>query len=278
MKSTKEELPEYTFREGEYLATLGAQGITYKDEDEEITIPYSDVKFSRVLSRKRADDIGNEKLYLTAPFPRSGTYNRFCFKEKGETYHTHEFSSEEKAKMERAITAFAVPVVDKRKSTGIAKAPMKVFREDGGFAHKIVVSSAMVLLALVVGAALMFLLNYFFKTDTETLAIVFGVFCVPCLAAVIIKSQELGSKVKVYEKGVYLKIRSKSGYGGTASPFAIETAYFNWDEVECVERVQSQVQYRVVFRLGHCVYSVPDFNGLYDYIFEHFPEMCKVEE
>ena len=278
MKPTKEELPENTFREGEYVATLSEEGITYKGKDEEHTVPYSDVKLYRAHSRKRADDIGCEKLYLTAPFPRTGNYNRYCFKEQGETYHTHEFSAEEKESIERAIEEFSVPVVDKRKSAGVTKAALKTFHEDGGIAHRIVVVSAMVLLSLMIGAAIMFLLNYFFETATDTLALVFGIFCVPCLAAVIIKSQELGSKIKIYDKGVFLKIRCKSGYGGTNSPFAIEKAFFSWDEVECVERIQSQVQYRVIFRLGYCVYSVPDFNGLYDYIAAHFPEMCKSDD
>ena len=277
MEKAKEELPEYTFREGDYLAKLHEGGITYKGEGEELTVPYSDVKFYRDTSRKRADDTGSEKLYLKAPFPRTDNYNRYCFKEQGKTYHTHEFSAEEKEKIEQAITKFSLPVIDKRENAGVAKAPLKVFHEDGGIAHRIVVISAMVLVSLVIGAAIMFLINYFLQTATDTLALVFGVFCVPCLAAVIIKSQELGTKVKIYEKGVCLKIRLKSGYGATNSPFAIEKAYFSWDEVECVERIQSQVQYRVVFRLGYCVYSVPDFNGLYDYIEQHFPEMCKSE-
>ena len=277
MKTAKEELSEYTFREGDYLAKLHEGGITYKGGEEELTVPYSDVTFYRDTSRKRVDDIGSETLYLKAPFPRTDNYNRFCFKEQGETYHTHEFSAAEKDKVEQAIKTFSVPVVDKRESASVAKAPLKVFHEDGGIAHRIVVISAMVLVSLVIGAAIMFLINYFFETATDTLALVFGIFCVPCLAAVIIKSQELGSKVKIYDKGVSLKIRLKSGYGATNSPFAIEKAYFSWDEVECVERIQSQVQYRVVFRLGYCVYSVPDFNGLYDYIEQHFPELCNRE-
>lgn len=278
MNMTNEELPEYTFREGDYLATLREGGITYKSGEEEVTVPYSDVKFYRDTSRKRVDDIGSEKLYLKAPFPRTDNYNRYCFKEQGETYRTHEFSAAEKEKIELAITKFSVPVIDKRENAAVAKAPLKVFHEDGGIAHRIVVIAAMVLVSLAIGAAILFLVSHFFETATDTLALVFGVFCVPCLAAVIIKSQELGSKVKIYEKGVSLKIRLKSGYGATNSPFAVEKAYFSWDEVESVERIQSQVQYRVVFRLGYCVYSVPDFNGLYDYIEQHFPEMCKAEQ
>ena len=156
MKEAKEELPDYTFREGEYLVTLSEEGVTYKGQNEELTFPYSDVTFYRANSRKRADDIGSEKLYLKAPFPRIGNYNRLCFKEEGETYHTHEFSAEEKAGIEKAIGKFSVPVVDNRKSAGIAKAPLKVFHEDGGIAHRIVVIAAMVFLSLIIGAAIMY--------------------------------------------------------------------------------------------------------------------------
>ena len=277
--ATKEKSSDFSFREGEYLLTLTREGVKYQKDDSEETIPYSDVTFYRALSYKRVDDLGREKLYLTAAFPFPGNFNRYCFKKTGETYHTHEFSAEEKGRIEKAIKKFSIPVSEAKKpAPNIVKPPMKIFREDGGIAHRLFAIALFVFTALVIGTAIMFLINYFLHTDTQMLAIVFGIFCVPCLAVVVIKSQELGSKIKVYERGVYLKIRSKSGFEGTTAPVAIDTVYFNWDDVECVERVQSQVQYRVVFRLGYCVYSVPDIDGLYDYIAAHFPEMCKSED
>ena len=279
MKQNTKEEKSCSFREGEYLLTLTKKGVKCKKEDEEYTLPYSDVTFYRAFSYKRADDLGREKLYLTAPFPFPCNYNRYCFKKNGETYRTHEFSAEEKARIEKAIKKFSVPVCTREKAaSGIAKPPLKIFREDGGIANRIFTIALFVFVALVIGAVIMFLINHFLHTDTDMLAIVFGIFCVPCLVVVVFMSQELGSKIKVYDKGVFLKIRSKSGFEGTTAPVAIETVYFNWDEVECVERIQSQVQYRVVFRLGYCVYSVPDFGGLYDYISSHFPEMCNCED
>ena len=253
--------------------------MNYQKGDEEQTIPYSDVTFSRAFSYKRVDDLGREKLYMTAPFPFPCNYNRFCFKKKGETYLTHEFSAEEKEQADKAIKEFSIAVSETPKpAASIAKPPMKVFREDGGIPHRIFAIALFVFIALAIGAAIMFVLNHFLQTATDMLAIVFAIFCVPCLVVVVIKSQELGSKVKVYEKGVFLKIRSKTDFEGTTAPVAIDTVYFNWDDVEYVERIQSQVQYRVVFHLSYCVYAVPDFDGLYNYIEAHFPDVCKVEE
>lgn len=277
--TTKEDFFEFSFQEGECLLTLTEEGLKYQKGEEEQTIPYSDVTFSRALSYKRADDLGREKLYMTAPFPYPCNYNRYCFKKEGETYLTHEFSAEEKAQADKAIEEFAIAVAEKPKPAAApVKPPMKVFREDGGISHRIFAIALFVFVALAIGAAIMFVINHFLHTATDMLAIVFAIFCVPCLVIVVVKSQELGSKIKVYEKGVYLKIRRKSGFDGTTAPVSTETVYFNWDDVECVERVQSQVQYRVVFRLSYCAYSVPDFDGLYDYIKAHFPELCEGEE
>ena len=277
--ATKDDFFRFSFQEGGCLLTLTADGLKYEKDEKEVTIPYADVTFSRALSYKRADDLGREKLYMTAPFPFPCNYNRYCFKKGDKTYLTHEFSAEEKAQADRAIMEFSIAVAEGPKpAVSVAKPPMKIFREDGGIAHRIFMIALLVLFALAVGAAIMFIVNYFLHTDTNMLAIVFAIFCVPCLVVVIVKSQELGSKIKIYEKGAYLKIRSRSAFEGTTAPIAIETVYFNWDDVVCVERIQSQVQYRVVFRLSYCVYSVPDFDGLYDYIAAHFPELCKGEE
>ena len=265
-----------SFQEGEYMLSLTPDGVLYQREGEAFTRPYSEVKFTRAISRKRIKDTGSEKLYFTAPFPSSDTFNKFCFKENGAIYRTRELCGAERARAEEAIRQFSVPVSDRRKGTGgIVKPPLKTFREDGGIAHRLVAIAIFVFVTLLIGAVIMYLINYFLHTDTESLALVFLVFCLPCLIPIIIKSQELGSKIKIYEKGVQLKIRSKSGYGGTTSPFAIDKAFFSWEEVECVERVQSQVRYEVKFRLGYCVYTVPDFNGLYDYISSRFPQECK---
>lgn len=278
---TEEALPEYGFREGEYTFTLEKEGVKCtleRDGKEERFYSYEEVKFYRACSRKRATSRGQEKLYFTAPAPSLTSYNRYRFKEGDKNYFTHEFRREEKERIESAIEEFAIPVSDRiRDASGIIK-PYKTFREDGGFAHRLVAISVFVIVALIIGAIIMYLINYFLHTATDVLALVFGIFCLPCLAVVVIKSQELGSKVKIYNKGVYLKIRSKSGYGGTTSPFAIEKAFFTWEEIESIQRVQSQVQYTVQFRLGYCVFSVPDFYGLYDYLSERFPEKCEKEE
>ena len=277
MKNTKE--ADFSFHEGGYLLTLTEEGVKYTGKDEEFIRPYSDIKLYRAIAKKRYKDIGRERLYLTAPFPDSKEYNRFAFKEGGDIYRTHEFYGEEKAALENAINRYSVPVIDTRKSAGgIVKPPLKTFCEDGGIAHRLVAISCFVFVTLIIGAVIMYLINYFLHTDTELLALVFAIFCLPCIAVTVIKSQELGTKIKIYDQGVQLKIRRKSGYGGTTAPFSVEKYYFNWEEVECVERVQSQVQYQVQFRLGHSVVTVPDFNGLYDFILERFPEICKVEE
>ena len=277
--SAEETSAEYSFFARGYSFTLGKDGIkcvwTGSEGKEERFYSYDDVKFYRALSRECASSAGREKLYLTVPVPPLTSYNRYQFKIDDQNYFTHEFGKNEKGKIERAVKEFQIPVSDQRKNAGSIRKLYKTFREDGGLAHRIVAISVFVIIALIIGALIMYLINYFLHTDTDTLAIVFGIFCLPCLAFVVIKSQELGSKVKVYDKGVYLKIRSKSGYGGTTSPFAIEKAFFTWEEVECVERVQSQVDYVVQFRLGYCVFSVSDFDGLYEYLSRRFPEKCK---
>ena len=278
MKNTQE-APAFSFREGEYLLTLTADGVKFTGEDEEFWRPYSEVKLYRAIARKRVKDIGREKLYLTAPFPVPRGYNRYAFKEDGETYRTHVFTEEERSGVEQAIAQFEIPVIDRRKSAeGIIKPPIKSFCDDGGIARRVVMIALLVFVSLLIGALIMYLINYFLHTDTGALALVFAIFCLPCAAVVIIKSQELGSRIKIYEEGVQLKIRRKSGYGSATAPFAVDKVFFNWDEVECVERVQSQVQYQVLFRLGHSVITVPDFNGLYEYLQVHFPEVCKVDE
>lgn len=271
-------IPACVFEEGGYQMRLTREGVKYEKDGEEVIRPYDEVKFYRAISRKRIDEAGSEKLYFTAPFPYSGNYNKLCFKRGGEIYRTHEFSGEEKSKIEAALRSYSVPVVDRKKGAGVAKPPLKTFREDGGIAHRFVAIAIFVFVMFVIGAIIMYLINYFLHTATESLAIVFGIFCLPCLIPIIIKSQELGSKITIYEKGVQLTIRSKSGYGGTTSPFAIDKAFFSWDEVECVEHVQLQVDYEVRFRLGYSVYTVPDFDGLYDYIASRFPQKCKVSE
>lgn len=270
--------PEHVFQEGGYQVRLTGEGVKYEKDGEEVTRSYEDVKVYRAISRKRVDEAGNEKLYFTAPFPYTGNYNKLCFKEGSQIYRTHEFSGEEKAKVEATLRSYSVPIVDRKKGAGVAKPPIKTFREDGGITHRLVAIAIFVFVMFVIGAVIMYLINYFLQTDTESLAIVFGIFCLPCLIPIILKSQELGSKIIVSEKGVQLTIRSKSGYSGTNSPFAIDKAYFNWDEVECVERVQSQVDFEVRFRLGYSVYTIPDFGGLYDYIASRFPQKCKEGE
>lgn len=270
---------EYSFNEGAFtLLKDGVKCTLPEDGQEELFYSYDDVKFYRAISHKRTSGAGQEKLYLTVPVPSLSSYNRYRFKADDKDYLTYEFRQGEREKVEEAIKEFDIPVEDRKSSANTIKKLYKTFREDGGLAHRIVAISVFVIVALIIGAIIIFLINHFLHTANETLALVFGIFCLPCLAVVVIKSQELGSKVKVYDKGVYLKIRSKSGYGGTTSPFAIEKAYFTWQEVECVERVQSQVDYIVQFRLGYCVLSVPDFDGLYEYLARRFPEKCKSEE
>ena len=280
--SVEETPAEYSFAEGEHTFTLSPDGIKYisagTDGKEERFYSYTDVKFYRALFRENASGAGQEKLYLTVPVPTLTSYNRRQFKIDDRNYFTHEFSREEKGNIEEAIGKFQIPVIDKRRDAGAIRKLYRTFREDGGLSHRIVAISVFVIVALVIGALIMYLINYFLHTDTDTLAIVFGIFCLPCLAFVVVKSQELGSKIKIYDKGVYLKIRSKSGYGGTTSPFAIEKAFFTWEEVECVEKVQSQVDYIVQFRLGYCIFSVPDFDGLYEYLTRRFPEKCVNKE
>lgn len=270
---------EYSFCEGAFLLEKdGVKCTFHEDGQEELSYSYDDVKFYRAVSHKRTSGAGREKLYLTVPVPSLTSYNRYRFKADDKDYLTYEFRREEKEKAERAIKEFDIPVANRTSNANAIKKLYKTFREDGGLAHRIVAISVFVVVALIIGAIIMFLINHFLHTATDTLAIVFGIFCLPCLAVVVIKSQELGSKVKVYDKGIYLKIRSKSGYGGTTSPFAIEKVYFAWEEVECVERVQSQVNHIVRFRLGYCVFSVPDFEGLYEYLARRFPEKCKSKE
>ncbi|MDE6410972.1 MAG: hypothetical protein K2L02_00350 [Clostridia bacterium] len=269
---------ENSFCEGGVSLEKDGVKCTLHEEGHEIFYSYEDVKFYRAVSHKRTSGTGQEKLFLTIPVPSLTSYNRYRFKADGKDYFTYEFSQDEKERAEEVIREYGISVSDRKSSANSIKMLYKVFREDGGIAHRIVAISVFVVVALIIGAIIMFLINHFLHTANDTLAIVFGIFCLPCLAVVVIKSQELGSKVKIYDKGVYLKIRSKSGYGGTTSPFAIEKAYFAWEEVECVERVQSQVDYIVQFRLGYCVLSVPDFDGLYEYIEKRFPEKCKSKE
>ena len=280
--SRREASAEYSFFDGEHSCTLSGDGIKCivagADEKEERFYSYDDVTFYRTLSRKRAASTGEERLYLTVPVSTLTSYNRYHFKVNDQNYFTYEFGPEEKGKAEEAIKKFQIPVEDKRKDAGAIRKIYKIFREDGGLTHRIVAISVFVIVALLIGALIMSLINYFLHTATDTLAIVFGIFCLPCLAVVVIKSQELGSKIKIYDKGVYLKIRSKSGYGGTTSPFAIEKAYFTWEEIACVERVQEQVDYIVQFQLGYCVMTVPDFDGLFEYLNRRFPAKCKNQE
>lgn len=281
MNGIAESSSDYTFAEGEYSITLQKDGVlcaAERDGREERFYSYADVKFYRVVSRKNASNKEREKWYFTAPASTLTSYNRFRFREGDSNFFTHEFRRNETERLKEAVGEFSVSVTEKMHDTRGMKSLCKTFREDGGLAHRIVAVSVFVLAALIIGALIMYLINYFIHTDTDTLALVFGIFCLPCLAVVAIKSQELGSKVKVYDKGVYLKIRSKSGYGGTTSPFAIESVYLTWDEVECIQRVQSQVQYQIQFRLGYCVYTLPDFYGLYEFISVRFPEKCAVAE
>ena len=280
--SVEETPAEYSFAGGEHSFTLGPDGIKFisagTDGKEERFYSYTDVKFYRALFRENASGAGQEKLYLTVPVPTLTSYNRRQFKIDDRNYFTHEFSREEKGKIEEAIGKFQIPVIDKRRDAGAIRKLYRTFREDGGLSHRIVAISVFVIAALVIGALIMYLINYFLHTDSDTLATVFGIFCMPCHTLIVVKSQELCSKIKIYDKGVYHKIRSKSGYGGTTSPFAIEKAFFTWEEVECVEKVQSQVDYIVQFRLGYCIFSVPDFDGLYEYLTRRFPEKCVNKE
>ena len=280
--SVEETPAEYSFAGGEHSFTLGPDGIKFisagTDGKEERFYSYTDVKFYRALFRENASGAGQEKLYLTVPVPTLTSYNRRQFKIDDRNYFTHEFSREEKGKIEEAIGKFQIPVIDKRRDAGAIRKLYRTFREDGGLSHRIVAISVFVIAALVIGALIMYIINYFLHTDSDTLATVFGIFCMPCHTLIVVKSQELCSKIKIYDKGVYHKIRSKSGYGGTTSPFAIEKAFFTWEEVECVEKVQSQVDYIVQFRLGYCIFSVPDFDGLYEYLTRRFPEKCVNKE
>ncbi|MDE7373103.1 MAG: hypothetical protein K2N18_03475, partial [Clostridia bacterium] len=266
-EDTKPRHTNYTFHEGEFTVTLTKDGAWSKSKGQKgRLIPYGEGQFYRAVERSSASRRGRDKLYFTAPVSAPCNYNRFCFKKEGVTYLTHEFSEEERKRIELALSEYNVPVIDKRVKASVIVKPYKTFCEDGGLIHRIVGFSIAFLAALLLGTLIAVLLNYFLHTDTESLAYVFAIFCVPCLLVVLIKAQELGSKVKIYDKGVYLKIRGKSGVGGTVSPFAIQKTFFTWGEVESVELVQSQVRYLVTFRLGYCVYSMPDFNGLYEYI------------
>lgn len=280
MNETAEGSSDYCFRGEDYSFAFEKDGVkcTTEKDGEERFYSYGEVRFYRAVSRKRASNGGKVRLYFTVPVPSLTSYNRYRFKEGERNYFTHEFRSKEEERAKRAIEEFSIPVDERVYGVSAIKKLHKTFREDGGLAHNLVAISVFVAVALIIGGLIMYLINYFLHTDTDTLAAVFGIFCLPFLAVVAVKSQELGSKVKIYDKGVYLKIRSKSGYGGTTSPFAIESAFFTWEEVESVQRVQSQVQYIVQFRLGYCVFSVPDFGGLYDYIKEHFPEKCGLKE
>ncbi len=276
-KRITEELPENCFREGKYVIafTDGGMLCSASGEEEERLLPYEDVRFYRTVQRKSVSDIGRAKLYFTAPFPFSRSYNRYCFMENGKRYLTHEFTDAEKRRAEECLARFSVPVIDRRvRLGGIAKL-RKSFCEEK-FTRSLFATGITLFAALLIGVVIMYLLNYFLHTETESLAMVFGIFCVPCLAVILFKAQELGSHVKVYDRGVYLLIRIKSGDGNT-SPYAKYRAFFAWEEVESIERVQSQVQYFVKFRLGYCVYTVPDFDGLYEYLEQNFPEKCKTE-
>lgn len=274
--SENTELSEYGFCKGEFIVTFERDGVRCASGKEEVRFyVYEEIRLYRVVTKKSATNAVAEKFFLTVPAETLTSYNRYRFRSGETNYATLEFKAEECGRLKKAIGAFSVPVVEKVHDLRGMRKAYKTFREDGGLSHRIVAVSVFVSVLLIIGALIMYLINYSLHTDTNTLAAVFGVFCLPCLAVVVIKSQELGSKVKIYDKGVFLKIRSKSGYGGTTSPFAIETAYFTWDEVECVQRVQSQVQYIVQFRIGYAVYSVPDFYGLYDYIASRFPDKCE---
>lgn len=275
MKGVREELPEYGFCEDGYAFTLQKDGVKCAfGEDGEAFYSYGEAKIYRVVTRKNASTAEEEAFFFTAPAPALKSYNRNRFKEGDKYYFTHEFRGEEVARVKKAIGEFSVPVTEKLHDLRGIRDCYKTFHEDGGIAHRFVAIAVFVAVALIIGALIMYLINYFLHTDTDMLALVFGIFCLPCLAVVVIKSQELGSKVKIYNRGVFLKIRNRSGYGDTPSPFAIEKVYFTWEEVESVERIQSKVQYMVQFRLGYQVYTVPDFYGLYDYIALHFPEKC----
>lgn len=280
--TNKESSPRHTnyvFHEGQFTVRLTKDGAVSKSEEgTERLIPYGEAQFYRAVERRSVSARGKDRLYFTAPVSTPCNYNRFCFKKEGVTYLTHEFNDEERKSVELALSEYAVPVTDRRVKASVIVKPYKTFCEDKGLIHRLVGISIAVLAALLLGTLIALLLNYFVHTDTESLAYVFGIFCVPCLLIVLVKAQDLGSKVKIFDKGVYLKIRGKSGGGGTVSPFAIQKTFFTWGEVESVERVQSQVQYFVTFRLGYCVYMVPDFNGLYDYIARNFPEKCKESE
>ncbi len=267
----------YRFREEKYSFSLTEEGVDYTEEEtgEKGLLPYSAVKFYRATSRSSASARGKEKLYMTVPVSFPCNYNHYCFKADGVTYLTHEFSESERLRIELAISEYSIHVTDRRTGALAVMRSCKNFSEDGGLVKRIVAISISVLGALFLGAVIAFLLNYFLHTDTGSLALVFGIFCLPCLAIVLVKAQKLGSRVKIFDKGVYIKIRGRSGEIED-SPFAIQKAFLHWGEIESVERVQSQVQYYVKFRLGYCVYAVPDFNGLYEYIARNFPEKCKV--
>lgn len=268
----------YRFREDKYSFSLTAEGVDYTEEEngEKGVLPYDAVQFYRATSRSSSSSRGKEKLYMTAPVSFPCNYNRFCFKADGATYLTHEFTESERSRIELALSEYGISVTDRRTGPIAVMKAYKNFSEDGGLVHRIVAVSLSVLGALFLGAVIAFLLNYFLHTDTGSLAMVFGIFCLPCLAVVLVKAQKLGSRVKIFDKGVYIKIRGRAGEIED-SPFAIQKAFLNWSEIESVERVQSQVQYYVKFRLGYCVYAVPDFNGLYEYIARSFPDKCKAD-
>lgn len=278
MKEPRKELSGYSFYESEYTFTFQKEGVRCTfGGDGEAFYSYDEVKLTRVVTRKNASNVEEETFFFTASAPVLKSYNRNRFKEGDGYYFTHEFCGEEVGRVKKAIEEFSVPVTVKSHDLRGIRDCYKTFHEDGGIAHRFVAIAVFVAVALFIGALIMYLINYFLHTDTDMLAIVFGIFCLPCIAVVAVKSQELGSKVKIYDRGVYLKIRNKSGYGDTPSPFAIEKVYFTWEEVESVQRIQSKVQYMVQFRLGYQVYTVPDFYGLYDYIALHFSEKCKKE-
>lgn len=271
---------QYDFSEDERTFSLQKDGVrsVANGSGEERAYSYDEVKFYRVATRANSSNEEEKKLYFTAPAPTLKKYNRYRFKENDRCYFTHEFSRGEEEKIKRAIEEYSIPVIERERDLRGVKRHYRTFCEDGGLAHRIVALALFFFVLLIIGTIIMYLINYFLHTATDTLALVFGIFCLPCVVVVIVKSQELGSKVKIYDTGVYLKIRSKSGYGGTASPFAVETVYLTWSEVESVEKVQSPVNYIVQFRLGYRILSVPDFYGLYDYIALHFPEKCKRNE
>ena len=277
--SEEHTLPDNCFRDGEFLLTLTENGVlcSKRDGEEERLLSYDEVRVYRSVQRKSATDLGKSKLFLTAPFPFSQNYGRYCFQEDGKRYLTHEFTEEERKRAEDCLARFKVKVVERKTRPSPIPKLYKRFSEAGSLSRRLFVAGLSVFAALLLGVVIMYLLNHFLHTETEGLAMVFGIFCVPCLAVVLIKSQELGSVVKIYDCGVRFLVRMKSG-DGTVSPFAIYRAFFTWDEVEEIERVQSQVEYLVRFRIGYCVYSVPDVNGLYEYLENYFPQKCKSEE